>query len=56
LGDKPPPGTLIWRADGWVSADPQMRSTAVSPICAPRCLASAAMVIRVSAMVLSNRS
>jgi hypothetical protein len=39
-----------------VSADPQVCSTAVSPMRAPRCLGSAAMVIRVSAAVLSKRS
>jgi|SRR6516164_7369809 len=47
-GEKPPPGTMIC-AWGWVRADPQLCSTAVSPMRAPRCLGSAAMVIRVSA-------
>src|ERR1700726_425557 len=42
-------------SEGSGSADPQVWSTAVSPMRAPRCLGSAAMVIRVSAAVLSNR-
>src|SRR5580693_1845483 len=55
-GEKPPPGTMIWACGWWVSADPQVCSTAVSPMLAPRCLGSAAMMIMVSAAVLSNRS
>src|SRR6516162_8468641 len=54
--ETPPPGTMIWTCGWWVSADPQVCSTAVSPMRAPRCLGSAAMVIRVSAATLSNRS
>src|SRR6516162_1774645 len=55
-GEKPPPGTMIWACGWWVSADPQVWRTEVSPMRAPRCLGSAAMVIKVSAAVLSNRS
>src|SRR3954447_2579063 len=44
---------MIWACGWWVSADPQVWSTAVSPMRAPRCLGSAAIVIRVSAAVLS---
>ena len=46
----------MWACGWWVSVDPQVWSTAVSPMRAPRCLGSAAMVIKVSAAVLSNRS
>src|SRR5215471_10257350 len=33
---------MIWACGWWVSADPQVWSTAVSPMRAPRCLGSAA--------------
>src|SRR5438046_227813 len=36
---------MIWAWGWWVSADPQVWSTAVSPMRAPRCLGSAAIVI-----------
>ena len=54
--DRPPPGTIMctW---GWcVIAEPQVCSTAVMPILAPRCLASAAIASVVSAAALNNRS
>ena len=53
--DRPPPGTMpcTW---GWcVSADPQVCSTSVAPIRAPRCLGSAAMVRSVSAATSNSR-
>jgi hypothetical protein len=37
-------------------AEPQVWSTAVMPILAPKCLGSAAMVSMVSAAALNNRS
>ena len=41
---------------GWcVIAEPQLCSTAVAPMRAPRCLGSAAIVIRVSAAVRNKR-
>jgi len=61
----PPPGTIIWACGWWVSVDPQVCNTAVSPMRAPRCLGSwafspracpvGAIVIRVSAATLSNK-
>src|SRR5215472_15982631 len=45
---------MIWACGWWVSVDPQLCNTAVSTIRAPRCLGSAAMVIRVSAATLSK--
>src|SRR5438067_10475500 len=55
-GETPPPGTMMWACGWWMSVDPQVWSTAVNPMRAPRCLGSAAMVIKVSAAVLSNRT
>jgi hypothetical protein len=52
--EMPPPGTIIWTCGWWVSAEPQLCSTAVRPIRAPRCFGSAAIVISVSAAA-SNR-
>jgi hypothetical protein len=43
-GERPPPGTMPWTCGWCVSAEPQVCSTSVAPICAPRCLGSAAMV------------
>ena len=40
----------------WVSAEPQVWSTAVMPMRAPRCFGSAAMVMSVSAAALNSRS
>ena len=42
--EMPPPGTIMWTCGWWVSAEPQVCSTAVMPIRAPRCLGSAAIV------------
>jgi hypothetical protein len=50
----PPPGTMTWTCGWWVSAEPQLCSTAVSPMRAPRCLGSAAIVISVSAAALNR--
>jgi hypothetical protein len=50
------PGTMTWTCGWCVSAEPQVWSTAVRPMRAPRCLGSAAMVIKVSAAVLNRRS
>ena len=36
--DIPPPGTIIWTCGWWVIAEPQLWSTAVAPMRAPRCL------------------
>src|SRR6195256_1657008 len=54
--EMPPLGTLMWTCGWWVSADPQVCSTKVTPIRAPRCLGSAAIVIIVSAEALNRRS
>src|ERR1700719_4144121 len=54
--EMPPPGTIMWTCGWWVSADPQVCSTEVTPIRAPRCLGSAAIVIIVSAEALNIRS
>src|SRR6476620_836884 len=54
--DKPPPGTIMCRCGWCVMAEPQVWSTAVMPIMAPRCLGSAAMVSVASAAALNNRS
>ena len=54
--DRPPAGTIMctW---GWcVIAEPQVCSTAVTPMRAPRCLGSAAIVIVVLAAALNRRS
>src|SRR5437016_5841323 len=40
----------------WVIAEPQLWSTAVAPMRAPRCLGSAAIVSSVSAAVRNSRS
>jgi hypothetical protein len=42
LSDIPPPGTIIWTCGWLVIAEPQVWSTAVAPMRAPRCLGSAA--------------
>ena len=55
-GDRPPPGTMTWTCGWWVSAEPQVCSTAVRPMRAPRCFGSAAIVVSVSAAVLNRRS
>ena len=34
--ETPPPGTIMWTCGWWVSADPQVCSTEVTPIRAPR--------------------
>src|SRR6202048_678364 len=54
--DIPPPGTIIWACGWWVIAEPQVWSTAVAPMRAPRCLGSAAIVSSVSAAVRNKRS
>ena len=54
--EKPPPGTIMWMCGWWVSADPQVWSTAVMPMRAPRYFGSAAMVIIVSDAALKSRS
>ena len=54
--EMPPPGTIMWTCGWCVIAEPQVCSTLVSPIRAPRCLGSAAMVVRVSAAALNSRS
>ena len=55
-GEIPPPGTIMWMWGWWVMAEPQVWSTAVMPILAPRCLGSAAMVSMVSALALNRIS
>ena len=55
-GDRPPPGTIMWTWGWWVSAEPQVCSTLVMPIRAPRRLGSAAMVVTVSADARNSRS
>ena len=55
-GDRPPPGAMTWTCGWWVSAEPQVCSTAVRPMRAPRCFGSAAIVVSVSAAVLNRRS
>ena len=52
----PPPGTIMWMCGWWVIAEPQLWSTAVAPMRAPRCLGSAAMVSSVSAAARNSRS
>src|SRR6202022_4330832 len=54
--EMPPPGTIMWTCGGWVMAGPQLCSTEVMPTRAPRCLGSAAIVVRVSAETLNRRS
>ena len=54
--EMPPPGTMMWTCGWWVSAEPQVCNTVVSPTRAPRCLGSAAMVISVSAAALNRMS
>ncbi len=54
--DRPPPGTMTWTCGWWVSAEPQVCSTAVRPMRAPRCFGSAAIVVSVWAAVLNRRS
>jgi hypothetical protein len=44
--------SAVW----WVIAEPQLWSTAVAPMRAPRCFGSAAMVSNVSDAVRNNRS
>ena len=40
--ERPPLGTIMCTWGWWVMAEPQVCSTAVMPILAPRCLGSAA--------------
>jgi hypothetical protein len=54
--EMPPPGTIMCTCGWWVSAEPQVCSTEVMPMWAPRCLGSAAIVISVSAEALNRRS
>src|SRR5437763_11027243 len=54
--DIPPPGTIIWTCGWWVIVEPQLWSTAVAPMRAPRCFGSAAIVSSVSAAVRNSRS
>src|SRR5271165_4893427 len=56
LSDMPPPGTIMWTCGWWVIAEPQLWSTAMAPMRAPRCLGSAAIVNNVSAAVRNKRS
>src|SRR6516225_9209310 len=53
--ESPPPGTIICTCGWWVSAEPQVCSTAVIPIRAPRRLGSAAMASVVSAAAFISR-
>src|SRR5260370_40372287 len=53
--EMPPPGTRMGTCGGCVSAEPQLCSTAVRPIRAPRGFGSAAIVISVPAAVLNRR-
>ena len=55
-GAMPPPGTIMWTCGWSVIAEPQVWSTAVMPIRAPRCLGSAAMVSIVSEAARNSRS
>ena len=55
-GAMPPPGTIICTCGWWVIAEPQVWSTAVIPIRAPRCLGSAAIVSIVSDAARNSRS
>lgn len=52
--ERPPPGTTQWTCGWCVSAEPQVWSTVVRPMRAPRCLGSAVMVSRISAAVLKR--
>jgi hypothetical protein len=52
----PPPGTIMWMCGWWVIAEPQVGSTEVMPMRAPRCLGSAAIVSIVSDEALNRRS
>jgi hypothetical protein len=54
--EMPPPGTIMCTCEWWVMVEPQVWSTAVMPILAPRRLGSAAMVSTVSAAALNSRS
>ncbi len=54
--EMPPPGTIMWICGWCVIADPQVWSTAVMPMRAPRCLGSAAIVIIVSDAARNSRS
>jgi hypothetical protein len=47
LGDRPPPGTIMWTWGSWVSAEPHVCRTLVIPTRAPSRLGSAAMVVTV---------
>src|SRR5258707_4801499 len=42
--EMPPPGTIMCTWGWWVMVEPQLLSTAVMPVQAPRCLGSAAVV------------
>src|ERR1700738_1892925 len=54
--DRPPPGTIMCTCGWCVSAEPQVWSTAVMPILAPRYLGSAAIVSVASAAALNSKS
>ena len=54
-GEMPPPGTMQWTWGWWSRFCPQVCSTAVMPISAPRCFGSVAMVVSVSAVALNRR-
>lgn len=50
-------GPRAWgRAGWWVRAEPQVCSTAIRPMRAPRCFGSLAVVASVSAAALKSRS
>ena len=53
--DSPPPGTMTCKCGWCVIAEPQVCSTEVIPIRAPRCFGSAAIVSSVWAAVLNSR-
>ncbi len=52
----PPPGTIMWTCGWCVMAEPQLWSTAVMAILAPRCFGSAAMASVASALALNKRA
>src|SRR2546426_9468230 len=54
--EMPPPGTIMCTGGWWVMVEPQVWSTAVMPMRAPRRLGSAAIVSTVSAAALNSRS
>src|SRR5919106_1139078 len=54
-GAMPPPGTIMWTCGWWVIAEPQVWSTAVMPMRAPRCFGSAAIVSSASDELRNSR-